>query len=528
MGPVGSRPGARWQLWISASVAFVASGCTLVIELVAGRILAPFVGVSLYTWTSIIGVVLAALSAGALAGGRLADRVPRNESLGWLLIGSGLAALVVVPMVRWLGPVPLATSLMLRITILTAFVFFAPCFLLGAITPVAIRLAVRDLDATGSIVGRITALSTLGAIVGTFATGFVLISHFGTRSILLGIAAGLTGLGLCAVGIARPARRHRLAGLLLVPVVFGLAGSARTSSWLAARDRGAELVEESNYFTIELDEYTRADGRGPLQVLSLDHLIHSYTDVRDPTFLVYDYLQGVADLVTVWSRGAGGRGPRSLFLGGGGYTFPRYLEARYPGNPIDVVEIDPAVTRVATDHLGLGASTAIRTINEDARWFVSHFDGRPYDLIVVDVFNDLAVPYHVATLEFYQRLRELLTPRGVLVVHVLDRFDSGQFLPAVAFTIRRAFGRERTMLWAHERSGRRDLRDSYLVLATRRDQVAGDLTRRLRGCAPCRHRGRVLSRPELGAFLTARRPILLTDDFAPVDRLVLSLFDATW
>ena len=107
-------------------IVFIASFCMLVIELVAGRIMAPYVGVSLYTWTSIIGVVLAGISIGAYLGGQLADRFPRASTLGWLLFLSGIGAFSISPLINLIGNAQLQTSLMMRIVILTTAIFFVP------------------------------------------------------------------------------------------------------------------------------------------------------------------------------------------------------------------------------------------------------------------------------------------------------------------------------------------------------------------------------------------------------------------
>src|SRR5512136_244369 len=166
-------------------VVFIASFCTLVIELVAGRIMAPYVGVSLYTWTSIIGVVLAGISIGAYLGGRIADRYPRSSTLGWLLFLSGLGAFSISPLTNLIGGAQFQTSLMTRILLITAIIFFVPSCLLGMISPVVVKLTLNNLEKAGNVVGKIYAFSTLGSILGTFATGFYLISWMGTRMILL-------------------------------------------------------------------------------------------------------------------------------------------------------------------------------------------------------------------------------------------------------------------------------------------------------------------------------------------------------
>ena len=127
-------------------VVFIASFCTLVIELVAGRIMAPYVGVSLYTWTSIIGVVLAGISIGAYLGGIIADRYPRPSTLGWLLFISGLGAFSIAPLTNLVGGAHFQTSLMVRILLITTIIFFVPSCILGMISPVVVKLALKNLE----------------------------------------------------------------------------------------------------------------------------------------------------------------------------------------------------------------------------------------------------------------------------------------------------------------------------------------------------------------------------------------------
>jgi MFS family permease len=192
--------------WASYLIVFVASGCTLVLELVAGRVLAPFVGVSIQTWTGAIGVVLAGISLGNYLGGVLADRRGSGRMLGLLLAAGGLASLAVLPLASGLGPVtPRSFPLVLRIVLLTNLLFFAPSLLLGMVPPIAIQRTLADLDRAGKVVGRIYAASTAGSLAGAFLTGFVLIAHFGTRAIILSVGLTLIVLGSLASALARGA-----------------------------------------------------------------------------------------------------------------------------------------------------------------------------------------------------------------------------------------------------------------------------------------------------------------------------------
>lgn len=177
------------------AIAFIASGCTLVIELVAGRLLAPYIGVSLYTWTSVIGVILAGISIGNFLGGRLADRYPGPSVLGLTLVAASLTSFITLGLVSLLPQFTLWMPLVPRILVLTTVIFFLPGCILGMITPLVVKQALTDLGHAGGLVGRVYAISTAGSLVGVYLTGFVLIAHFGTRLIVVMVAAVLLLLG---------------------------------------------------------------------------------------------------------------------------------------------------------------------------------------------------------------------------------------------------------------------------------------------------------------------------------------------
>jgi MFS family permease len=187
-------------LWRPALIVFISNACIMVLELVAGRLLAPNIGVSLYTWTSIIGVIFAGMSAGNYLGGRLADAYASRRTLGLLFILAGAGSLLIVATAALLQGQTVAAlpgmPLLARILLFVGAVFFLPSVLLGMITPFVIKLAVDNLDTSGRTVGRIYAASALGSILGTFATGYVFVFYFGVRSILLCVGGMLILLGI--------------------------------------------------------------------------------------------------------------------------------------------------------------------------------------------------------------------------------------------------------------------------------------------------------------------------------------------
>ena len=401
-------------------IAFIAGFAAMVVEIVAGRILAPHVGVSLYTWTSIIGVVLAGIAVGAYVGGLIADRYARSSTLGGILLLSGLAVLSIPPLTGWLGSAPFSETLMTRVLVTAALVFFVPSCLLGMALPVVVRLTLAGLSKTGNVVGRIYAFSTLGSILGTFATGFFLILWMGTADLLFAVAVLLFVSSLLFGGFS--GSRRIVVAILLLPLLW----VSHHHLFSPVLDPDTFFFKESNYYTIRL-KHDRGSDR--LVTLYLDQLTHSCSDPDDPTALQFRYIRSYKEIVE-WKADKK-KAMRVLFIGGGGYTFPRFIEAEYPNAAIDVVEIDPEVIRASREYMGLSPTTRIRTFNEDARWFVMNLKGEGiYDFIFEDAFNDMSLPYHLTTREFALELRRLLRPDGLLLANVIDRFEKGSFLPS--------------------------------------------------------------------------------------------------
>ena len=557
---------ANGRIWIAYLIVFASSACTLVIELIAGRIMAPYIGVSLYTWTSIIGIVLAGMSVGNYLGGLVADRAPSRRTLGLIFLAAGIASLGILVVTDLVVAARLPLSLLPRIVFYTTAIFFLPSLVLGMVSPVVVKLALTDLERTGNTVGTIYAVSTVGSIVGTFLTGFWLISWMGTRMIVWGVGGSLVVIGLAVGDFLRPRRglgilaltglgAAALLGLHASGVLSGLAGRAAALFALPAVVLGPVLIiaggllwrrmamgsggiavaivalvglgwnighyrapcrVESDYFCIQILEAMAGD-RGA-RTLMLDRLIHSYVVLDDPTALGYGYERAYAELTQ--AHAAGRMALDTLFIGGGGYTFPRYIEAVYPQATVDVIEIDPAVTRATYEHLGLSRETRIRSFNHDARAFLQEWaDPKRYDIIYGDAFNDLSVPYHLTTVEFNRMLATRLKPDGIYLANVIDKLEGGEFLKAYANSLKRVFPHVHIL-------ARTDAvlpfdRNTYVLMASRQpldrsrlDAVtSSDESERT---VPMRD-------AQLEAYLRSGRALVLTDDFAPVDQLLANL-----
>jgi len=563
---------ANGRIWLAYLIVFVSSTCAMAIELVAGRIMAPYIGVSLYTWTSIIGIVLAGMSLGNFLGGLLADRRASRPTLGLTFVAGGLASLGILVMTQLVVAASLQMPLIPKIVLYTTAIFFLPSLVLGMVSPIVIKLALADLKRTGNTVGSIYAFSTVGSIFGTFATGFWLISWLGTRTIVWLVALVLLAMGLVVGEFWRPkGRLAALSGTLLacgvalwsnssnafhwlppealgqlstltaattvaLPIVVLLTAALTTRSGLPATalvvvafglvylgwDAGlyrAPCERESNYFCIRTSE-TTVDGH-KVRALVLDHLIHSYVSLDDPKVLGYGYERVYAELTQFYAAEHPGSGLDTLFIGGGGYTFPRYVEAVYPSSTIDVMEIDPAVTQAAHDYLNLSPNTRIRSFNSDARTFLMEWkDPKKYDLVYGDAFNDLSVPYHLTTVEFDRMIASRLKDDGIYMVNVIDKFQGGEFMKAFMNSLSQVF--PNVYLLSQGEAWKGSGANTYIIMASREpfdwarfEQVVG---------ASGPPRTNMLPAPELDAYLSSGRKIVLTDDYVPVDQLVARLF----
>jgi hypothetical protein len=398
---------------VRTALVFVASAAVLVLEILGIRLLAPYVGLTLETTTTIIGTVLAGIAAGAALGGRAADRHDPARLLPVLLIGGGVLAMLIVPLVRGLGGALRdggdATALLV-----TLIALFPAATVLSAVTPAVAKLELHDLRATGSVVGRISAWATAGALVGTFATGFVIVPLLATDTAVLAVGSLVVALGAVTAG-TRMAAAGAVAALL--------AGAAALAV-------GAPCDAETDYHCARVE----VDARGG-RTLVLEDLRHSYVDL-DPTHLDFPYVRWIGDAID--GAAPPGAPLDAVFLGGGGFTLPRYLAATRPGSRSRVLEVDGDLVQLARDRLGLRTGRDLRVRIGDARVTLRGEPDASADVVVGDAFGGRSLPWHLATVEFAQEIRRVLRPRGVYALNVIDHGPL-RLLRAETATLRAVF-----------------------------------------------------------------------------------------
>jgi hypothetical protein len=407
----------------AGALVFFTSGAVLVLEILAGRLLAPYVGVTLETYTGIIGVVLAGIAVGTWLGGRAADAVAPRRLLGPLLAWGGALALVSVPAITWVGELALGGGPD-AIVILALVGFFAPAAVLSAVAPTVVKLQLADLRVNGTVVGRLSALGTTGAIVGTFLTGFVLIAAFPSRPIVVAVGGALAAAGV-VLWLRLGARSD--VSLIVLALLTAAAGGGATVLLPGS------CQWESAYYCVRIEpDAQRPDGR----TLWLDQLRHSYVDLDDPAHLEFDYTRIFADALDTIA--APGEAVAALHVGGGGFTMPRHLREVRPGSRSTVLELDRLLVEIARTELGLQPDPGIRIETGDARLTLRDEPAQSYDIVFGDAFGGLAVPWHLTTIEFSEDVRRVLRPTGMYVLNLID-YPPLDFARAELATLRAVF-----------------------------------------------------------------------------------------
>jgi spermidine synthase len=479
--------------YAAAALVFGASASVLVVELVALRLLAPYLGLTLETSTLVIGVALTAIAMGSWAGGRVADVMPPRRALGPLLAVSGVAVAATPFAVRAAGAIGDGTPLMLVATV----AIVVPGTLLSAVTPMVTKLRLSSLEETGTVVGQLSGIGTTGAIAGTVITGFVLISRVPISGIMVGLGAALV---VAAAAVELRIRGRRFAAVPAALVILG--GAA-----VFVAPGGCD-AETTYHCAVVVTDPERPTGH----VLVLDGAPHSYVDLADPTYLEFDYAKAVVSAIETEYRD--GKALRAYHIGGGGLTVPRYLDDVRPGTSSLVSEIDPGVVEIDVERLSLTVGDGIDVRVEDARLGLARLADDSQDLVVGDAFGGVSVPWHLTTREAVGEVARVLTADGMYAVNLLD-YGPVAFARAEVATLAAVFHHVALATEADTLAGGEGAGGNLVVIASDAPLDVAAIGSRLRA------RGAhwdVISGSQLAAW-TGDAPVL-TDDYAPVDQLL--------
>ncbi|MEZ4770999.1 MAG: fused MFS/spermidine synthase [Caldilineales bacterium] len=506
---------------------FVAGFVTLGVELTAARLLDPWFGNSILVWAALIGLVLAWLSIGYWLGGRIADRRPQAA----LLYGIALAAALLVALIPVLSRPILqraalssldlenfSAGLLIGSAVAILLLFSLPTLLLGIVSPFAIRLAVSDVGSSGQVAGRLYALSTLGSLLGTFVPVLLLIPAFGARLTFELLACTLAGVAL--IGLLLERGRSAAPAVLLFPVLLGL-------TWVSAQ--GAVKPEPGLLDEGEsLYNYYQVVQRGPETWLKLNEGIGLHSVYHPQSALsegIWDYFL-VAPLFAEGkqgnegNKGNGNGDVQSLYLVGlaGGTVAQLYTDV-YGPIPIDGAELDPEIIAAARSYFHLDDYPNVNAVAADGRsWLAAQPVDRRYSVIAIDAYRPPYIPFQLATVEFFEIVRDHLAADGVVAVNAARSRDDYSLVNALAATMAQVFPSvyvvdESTEGWSLGNS---------LVVATMQPTTLDDFRSNAAALDPAAQP--LLSEMADKAIVTARPAegsgAILTDDKAPIEQIV--------
>lgn len=397
---------------------FFAGMSLMAVEIGANRLLAPYFSSSQIVWTIVIGTIMIAMALGNVWGGRTADKDPNPDRLfrRFLVAAIWIAAIPSVGkyvIIGISGLVIFAVSgnyLVWAALASCIALFVFPLFLLGTTTPSLCRYIIKSTEDSGSVVGKLGAANTIGSIIGTFLPTFVTIPAAGTAvtflifgGVLLAVAA------VYFIGEAVGGKRRGLVGLIISCLLFAVFCVLGHGASFAFWEKGLAYEGESvyNYLQVKEDD-TRV-------VLSTNVLVGVQSIRMKQGVLTGFYYD---DALAAPMMTEAGDSPRVLILGNGTGTYMNQLRRYFPGSHVDGVEIDEKITALADEYFGLDLSDPqIKVYTGDGRAFVNA-NTKKYDVIMVDAYQDITIPFSMSSVEFFTKLRDSLSPGGVMVMNM--------------------------------------------------------------------------------------------------------------
>lgn len=392
-------------------VVFITGACVLVLEVTATRVLAPYYGSTIYTVSSVIGVILAALSVGYYYGGKLADRFPTARWFYGIILFSGLSVFLLSAIALLFLPLlSSAFSLASGPLIWSLVLFFIPSLLLGTLSPFVIKL--QSLTASGqgigTISGRIFFWSTLGSIFGTLGTGFIFIPHFGVSQIVITVGLVLTIIGLIGFYFNSGFKKRINKNLFFIALIFLISSDL---VFITSANAGALYVKDGVYERVTIKD--SVENGKDVRLLYLDRGRSSGQYLADRS-LLFEYTK-YYKLYQVFQPQI----KDALIIGGGTYTMAEALSLDLPGANISVSEIEPTLFPLAKKYFNLPEDTRINNYVEDGRIFLKRQD-KKYDYIFGDAYATIySLPLHLTTKEFFQLVNSRLNDQGIFMVNFI-------------------------------------------------------------------------------------------------------------
>lgn len=480
-------------------VAFSSGALVMIFEILGSRVVWPYIGTSLFVWTSLIALILWALSVGHYVWGVLSDKRASYEDISKIFLTSAATILLLLTLKDVVLFFVSANISDIRVSaIILALLLFSPTsFLLGMLSPIVTKIRMTRLETGWQVVGRIGSIATIGSIVGTLGAWFFLIPFFGVNLLLLALATTCVLLSLWVYNHWH--RKYQIVLLWIIVIFY-----AFVINYTVQAEKLGRYSYDTAYSHISLSERNDTLKNKTVRDLRIDNITHAGMYLEDND-LVYDYTRyyHLHDVLLPTSKNI-------VLFGGAAYSYPKSFLDTYPDKMLDVVEIDNDITEIARKHFRLVDDPRLTIHHQDARVFLNTSE-KKYDAILGDAFGSyFSVPYQLTTREVAQKKYDMLSENGIVILNVIGTlsWEKASFLEAEYKTYQEVFPEVFVIpVYSQEDDF---IQNIMLVAAKNAAKLNFETDSR-----------------EYTSFLSKRRYLdipedtqVLTDDFAPVDYYV--------
>lgn len=488
-------------------IIFTVDAVYMILELVASRVLSPYFGVSNIVWTSIIGIILLSNSVGNYLGGKLADKNNNEKRLKNVLVAASISTMIIPYIQRYiLEHVSVAvTDIKLASIITTIILFFIPSLFIGMVTPIILKLELDSINTVGKKSGKITAISTIGGIFGTFLGGFVLIPTIGSSEILFVLAIVLITIALFI--------DFRIKGIRFPIIIITITLSIISICVFSYKNSliGNKILEGSMHNFVSYDTqygrvviYNSKKNNENVRILNIDSGYESVTyteeDKINELALEYSEYYNLMFDANIEINDV-------LLIGGGGYSYPKYYISHYPEKKMDVVEIDEDITKIAKKYFYLDKliedydlenNKRLNFITDDGRIFLNK-NTKKYDAILNDAFSGNTPAKTLTTIECIQNIKKSLNENGLYLSNIISALegDDSKFIKAEVATLKQVF--KNVYVFRCYPDDDINLPENNMVIATDDDNLTFENAYDL--------------------DITSNK-IILTDEYCPIDTLI--------
>lgn len=510
------------QYYISA---FIAGFSLMAVEITSSRIIAPIIGSSIFTWTSVIGIILLGLTVGSLLGGKIADKCSKRygqKVLSIAMLASSFFIYLIIPLSKNIDFIlNKSFSIMTLSVIICILLFFLPSLAMGTISPIIFNLYVSDIKNIGKKYGLISGLWSLGSILGVFITGFYFISKIGSSGAVYLISMLLLSFFyffyIKNLDKSSPYFKYQMIFIVSVSLLFLF------SLFFNIQKKYTEsskiiFQKETAYYAAKVVDYDLYPQFGKNRLLLLDIDSHSiqtkkqskkfYTDIY-PVFSVF------SDKIK-----------KIHIIGAGAYTLPINLRKHYSESDISVSEIDPEVEKIGYDYFDLGKYN-IQTKTGDARIFFNARQKDKYDLIYGDAYNSfISVPWHLLTKEFVLKLKDNLNLDGIYAINFIGSIEgkNSKIFESIYSTINEVFPNNYIFSFGTDP---REIQ-SITILGVKNNKYIShnSLTEKLREIDSTHFLSRILlNKDNINNGRGIKKRAVLTDDLSPVEYMMSGLMN---